>query len=153
MMNTWGTSEYDGLPSSAWDAGWLPEMSRNEEAVEADPAKGDGLYYGASRGHTIERYARLIGVPRAYGYGASMGAWVLDYVGNWAGELGLTVHSNVSYRHPPLIGDVTYLDAEVESTAPSAEPGKSIAQLRVVMTTQTGVQMARGTVEVLLPDR
>src|SRR5205823_13129776 len=134
MMNTWGTSAYDGRSSSTADAGWLPEMSRDAEVAAIDPAHGDGLYYGASRGHTLDRYARLIGVPRAYGYGASMGAWVLDFVGNWAGELGYTVHSNISYRHPPLVGDVTYLDGEVDEKRMSDEAGKGMVHLRVMMT-------------------
>src|SRR5690606_9313341 len=102
------------------------------------------------RGHTIDRYAKLIGVPRAYGYGASMGAWVLDYISNWAGETGYVSHSNIQYRHPPLVGDVTYLDAQVSDKEPMDEK-RGMVRLMVMMTTQTGVQMARGTVEVRLP--
>ena len=59
------------------------------------------------------RYAQLIGMPRGYGYGASMGAWILDYLANWGGEWGDIVHSNMQYRSPALTGDVTYLDGEV----------------------------------------
>jgi acyl dehydratase len=79
-----------------------------------------------------------------------MGAWVLDYVGNWAGEDGFVTHSNISYRHPPLVGDVTYLDAEVDQTQPAEDGQHGLVQLRVQMSTQTGVQMARGLVEVRL---
>ena len=49
-------------------------------------------------------------MPKAYGYGASMGAWVLDYVASWAGEYGLITHSNIQYRSPAFEGDVTFLD-------------------------------------------
>jgi acyl dehydratase len=150
LFTVWGSNSPDGRPSSTSQAGWLPEMSRDEQKAAIDPAQSDGLYFGASRGHTIDRYAKLIGVPRAYGYGASMGAWVLDYASNWAGEAGFVTHSNIQYRHPPLVGDVTYLNAEVDGKQ-IGEDGQGHVRLKVQMTTQTGVQMARGTVEVRLP--
>ena len=149
IMTVWGSSARDGRPSSTQQAGWLPEMSSDQEKAAIDPSQADGLYHGPSRGHTIDRYAKLIGVPRAYGYGASMGAWVLDYVGNWAGEKGFVKHSNIQYRHPPLVGDVTYLNAVVDGGESDDEGGGQV-RLMVQMTTQTGVQMARGTVEVQL---
>lgn len=151
IFTVWGSHEPDGRPTSTQLAGWLPEMASDREKGKIDPAQLDGLYKGPSRGHTIDRYAKLIGVPRAYGYGASMGAWVLDYVANWAGELGFIVHSNVQYRHPPLVGDVTYLNAVVDDLQPLPDGTHGIAVLRVQMTNQTGVQMARGIVEVKLP--
>jgi acyl dehydratase len=150
IMTVWGSSAPDGRPTSTQQAGWLPEMTSDQEKAQIDPSQRDGLYHGASRGHTIDRYAKLIGVPRAYGYGASMGAWVLDYVGNWAGETGFVSHSNIQYRHPPLVGDVTYLDGQVSEKEDMGD-GRGMVRLMVMMTTQTGVQMARGTVEVRLP--
>ncbi|MHB8577401.1 MAG: FAS1-like dehydratase domain-containing protein [Dehalococcoidia bacterium] len=151
LFTVWGASRPDGRPTSTGQAGWLPEMSSDQEKGKIDPAQVDGLYKGPSRGHTISRYAKVIGVPRAYGYGASMGAWVLDYVGNWAGETGLIVHSNIQYRHPPFVGDATYLDGYVDAVERSAEAGEGIVRLAVQMTTHLGQQMARGTVEVRLP--
>jgi acyl dehydratase len=150
-FTVWGSSFSDGRPTSTGKAGWLPEMTSDQEKGKIDPAQVDGLYKGASRGHTIDRYAKLIGVPRAYGYGASMGAWVLDYTGNWAGETGLVRHSNIQYRNPPFVGDVTYLKGRVLSIDPSSEAGKAIVRVAVEMETQAGIQMARGTVEVELP--
>jgi acyl dehydratase len=151
IMTVWGASRPDGRPTSTQKAGWLPEMTSDQEKGRINPAQVDGLYYGASRGHTIDRYAKLIGVPRAYGYGASMGAWVLDYIGNWAGELGMVTHSNIQYRHPPLVGDVTYLNGEVQSKQQQGDDG--LVTIAVQMTTQTGATMARGTVEAKLPAR
>jgi hypothetical protein len=49
-------------------------MSRDEQKAAMDPTYGDGLYYGPSRGHVFTPYARLIGMPRGYGYGRTMGA-------------------------------------------------------------------------------
>jgi len=153
IFTVWGSSAQDGRPTSTQQAGWLPEMTSDQQKAKVDPAQVDGLYKGASRGHTIDRYAKLIGVPRAYGYGASMGAWVLDYISNWAGELGTVQHSNIQYRHPPLVGDVTYLDGVVHNVDRNIESGQGTVSIAVQMTTQTGVQMARGFVDVQLPVR
>jgi hypothetical protein len=151
IFTVWGSNQPDGRPTSTQQAGWLPEMTSNQQKGRIDPSQVDGLYKGASRGHVQDRYAKLIGVPRAYGYGASMGAWVLDYVANWAGELGYVTHSNIQYRHPPLVGDVTYLQGLVDSVDTSGPGDKGMVTIRFMMTQQTGVQMARGMVEVALP--
>ena len=89
------------------------DLERHYEAAKVDPAYSDGLYHGASRGHAQPRYAQKIGMPRGYGYGASMGAWILDYISNWAGEWSDLLHSKMTYRSPALTGDLTYLDGEV----------------------------------------
>ena len=52
-------------------------------------------------------------MPRGYGYGASMGAWVIDYVAAWAGEWGYVTHSNAQYRNPAFTGDATFITGEV----------------------------------------
>jgi hypothetical protein len=146
----WGAYYSSGGPSSTMEAGWLPEMSRNEENVRINPAAGDGLVYGPSRGHVQPRWARFIGMPRGYGYGATMGAWITDYLTNWAGEWGFLEHVDSQYRGPALTGDVTYQMGQVEKKW--IEPdGRHIVQVRHVMTTQTGVQMARGIAEIELP--
>ena len=137
----------DGV--SLHKAGWLPEMSRDLEGAKIDPSQADGLYKGPSRGHVQPRYAQLIGLPRGYGYGASMGAWILDYLANWAGEWGDILHSNMQYRSPAFTGDVTYLNGEVLSV--SREAAQPIASVKVVMTNQRDEVMASGTAEVRLP--
>ena len=150
IFTAWGSSYHEGA-EHLQEAGWLPEMERNLEVGELDPAMTDGLYRGPSRGHTDEEHARLIGMPRGYGYGASMGAWVLDYANYWAGHGGFVRHSNVQYRFPAFDGDVTYLDAEVVATREDATVGAGIVTLDVVMSTQDGSVMAKGPVEVQLP--
>ncbi len=149
-FTVWGSSYHEG-PDHLLDAGWLPEMDRDMQAAAENPALGDGLYRGPSRGHTDEAHAKVIGMPRAYGYGASMGAWVLDYVAQWAGDRGFVHHSAVQYRFPAFEGDVTFLDAEVAGKREDATLGAKIVTLEVVMTTQDGAVMAKGPVEVELP--
>jgi len=151
LMTVWGAIAADGGPSSLYDAGWLPEMSRDLEGAKVDPTLGDGLYHGPSRGHVQQQYAQLIGMPRGYGYGASMGAWILDYLTNWGGEWSDVMHSNMSYRSPALTGDLTWLDGEVTDISYDHPSGQPIATLKVVMTNQNGDVMAGGDAEVRLP--
>jgi hypothetical protein len=129
-------------------AGWLPAMTRDYTALQIDPSKNDGLYAGASRGHVAGEFAQMIGMPRSYGYGASMGAWVLDYVQGFVGELGTVVHTNIQYRFPPFAGDLTNLNAAVTSVEPSEEAGIATVLFTVEMTNQDGKVMAQGPVEV-----
>ena len=150
-FSVWGAFRADGIESSLYRAGWLPEMSRNLEAAQVDPTYADGLYRGPSRGHVNPRYAQVIGVARGYGYGATMGAWVLDYLTNWAGEWGEVLHSRTLYRSPAFTGDVTYLDAEVTALAEDPSTGQPVASLAVSMTNQKKDVLASGTAEVRLP--
>jgi acyl dehydratase len=150
IFTVWGSNVQEG-PDHLTEAGWLPEMDRQLEAAKADPALGDGLYSGPSRGHTDVDHARVIGMPRAYGYGASMGAWVLDYVAMWAGDRALTRHSAVQYRFPAFEGDVTYLDGEITGTRHDPTLGAGVVTIELVMTTQDGTVMAKGPVEVEIP--
>jgi len=78
-----------------------------------NPEATDGAYMGPSRGHLFPRWARFIGMPRGYGYGASMGAWILDYFAGWAGEWGQVVHCNCQYRGPAFTGDITIMTGEI----------------------------------------
>ena len=148
LMTVWNAFADDGGPSSLMDAGWLPEMSRDLEGAKVDPALGDGLYHGPSRGHVQQQYAQLIGLPRAYGYGATMGAWSLDFVSNWIGEWGDILHSNMSYRSPAFEGDLTRLDGEVISA--DASSGVNMVRVAVTMTNQREEVMATGETLVRL---
>jgi hypothetical protein len=152
LMTVWGaTREVPALENSTLEAGWLPEMSRDLEAAKVDPTHGDGLYKGPSRGHVQEQYAQLVGMPREYGYGASMGAWIIDYLTNWAGEWGFVRHCNFQYRNPALTHDATFLNGEVASLQEDAGSGRPLAAVRASMTNQDGEVMATGQAEILLP--
>jgi acyl dehydratase len=150
IFTVWGSSVQEGHDHIV-EAGWLPEMDRHVDEAVLDPSMGDGLYNGPSRGHTDEVHAKVIGMPRAYGYGASMGAWVLDYVTFWAGDRGFVRHSNVQYRFPAFEGDVTFLDGTVIAKRADATLGANVVTIDVVMTNQDGSVMAKGPVEVELP--
>jgi len=150
-MTVWGAVGYWG-ESTTDQAGWLPEMSRDAARSAVDPARGDGLYRGPSRGHVQPRYAQLIGMPRGYGYGASMGAWVLDYLSNWIGEWGEIIHSRAQYRNPAFTGDATFLNGSVTGKQIDAASGRHLVSVTYEMTNQNGAVMAKGTAEVALPN-
>jgi len=148
----WGATRDLWSDFSGIDGGWLPEMSRDDEAAKEDPALGDGMYAGASRGHLDAEAAEIIGMPRGYGYGASMGAWALNYVAYWAGDAGFIRHSNLQYRFPPFEGDASLLDGEVVNTGHDADLGVPIVTIELTMTNQDGAVLAKGPVEVELPE-
>lgn len=148
----WGSTRDLWADFSGLDGGWLPEMSRDEEAAKIDPALGDGMYAGASRGHTDGDAANIVGLPRGYGYGASMGAWCLNYAAFWAGDDGFVRHSNIQYRFPPFEGDASLLDAEVVEKRHDDEFGVPIVTLALTMTNQAGAVLAKGPIEVELPE-
>jgi acyl dehydratase len=124
------------------------EMDGPHEKI--NPEQTDGAYIGPSRGHLFPEWARTIGMPRGYGYGASMGAWILDYCAGWAGEWGMVVHSNCAYRGPAFTGDVTYMTAEVIDKKVD-EQDRRIVQVDCKMSNQLGVVMATAKAEIQLP--
>jgi hypothetical protein len=117
-----------------------------------NPEQTDGAYIGPSRGHLFPRWARYIGMPRGYGYGASMGAWTLDYLAGWAGEWGMILHSNCNYRGPAFTGDVTYFNANVIDKRIDDER-RHIVQVDFKMTSQLGTTMATARAEIQLPTK
>jgi acyl dehydratase len=147
----WGATKDAYKDFSGTDGGWLPEMSRDYDAIDEDPQQGDGMYAGASRGHVDPDAAALVGIPRAYGYGASMGAWALNYAAYWAGDDGFVRHSNLQYRFPPFEGDASLLDGKVVNTRHDAELGVPIVTIELTMTNQDGAVLAKGPIEVELP--
>jgi hypothetical protein len=137
------------------ELGFTADMAGKEQdpvMEKENPELTDGAYIGPSRGHLFPRWARYIGMPRAYGYGASMGAWILDYLSGWAGEWGMVVHSNCAYRGPAFTGDITISNATVVDKSVD-EQGRSIVQVDFKMTNQTGTTMATAKAEIQLPKR
>jgi len=135
--------------------GFTAEMAgKEQDPVEElnNPENTDGAYIGPSRGHLFPRWAHHVGMPRGYGYGASMGAYVLDYLSGWAGEWGQLVHVNASYRSPTLTGDISIMDAEVVDKLVDDE-GRNVVQVDFKMKTQLGATMATAKGEIQLPTR
>jgi hypothetical protein len=152
-MTTWGATAKGPTTVRAEELGYTKEMAGFEgdtRMERVNPELTDGAYYGPSRGHLQPRWARHVGMPRGYGYGASMGAWMLDYVAAWAGEWGLITHSNAQYRNPALTGDATFLRGQVVDTRVERKR-VHVAVVEVDMRNQDDAKLATATVEVELP--
>jgi hypothetical protein len=153
IFTTWGGTHRPTLDLEA--LGFSKDMAGHENdgvMEKVNPELTDGAYFGPSRGHLFPRWARYIGMPRPYGYGASMGAWILDYFGGWAGEWGQVVHSNSFYRGPAFSGDATILNANVIDKSID-DKGRPIVQVDCKMTTQLGTVMATAKAEIELPKK
>lgn len=152
-MTTWGATAKGPTTVRAEELGYTKEMAGFEgdrRMERLNPELTDGAYYGPSRGHLQPRWARHVGMPRGYGYGASMGAWILDYVAAWAGEWGTVTHSSAQYRNPALTGDATFISGQVVDTRVERKRVR-IAVVKVDMRNQDDTKMATATVEVELP--
>lgn len=153
LFTIWGGTHRPGLDMEAM--GFTAEFAghENDPVMERDnPELTDGAYFGPSRGHLFPEWAHRIGMSRAYGYGASMGVWILDYLAGWAGEWGQVVHSKASYRGPAFTGDITILSAKIVDKKVD-EDGRNIVQAEIKMVTQTDSVMATATAEIELPAR
>jgi hypothetical protein len=153
LVNTWGTMDLRKQDLLAM--GFTPEMAGHENDPDmqlVNPEITDGAYFGPSRGHLFPAWARRIGMPRAYGYGASMGSWVTDYLSGWAGEHGMVVHSIANYRGPALSGDATIQSAEVVKKMVDDE-GRHLVQVKHKMANQKGATLCTGLAEIQLPKK
>lgn len=152
-MTTWGATAKGPTTVRAEALGYTREMAgfEGERRMErVNPELTDGAYYGPSRGHLQPRWAQHVGMPRGYGYGASMGAWILDHVAAWAGEWGAITHSSAQYRSPAFTGDATFVTGEVVDTRVERKR-RHVAVVRVELRNQDDALMADATVEVELP--
>jgi acyl dehydratase len=156
LFNIWGTFHWVSPPGvkDPWiyqDPGWVDGFAFDEDGARIDPRKRDGLYVGPSRGHIDGDKASEVGMARAYGYGATMGAWCTDYLAYWAGHYGMVRHSKADFRGPAFEGDVTYFDAEVVGRYAESAWGVPLVQVKLRLTNQDGGVLVDCTAEVELP--
>jgi acyl dehydratase len=152
-MTIWGASAKGPTSVRGEDLGYTKDFAGHEgdrNLERTNPERTDGAYYGPSRGHLQPQWAARIGMARGYGYGASMGAWVLDYVAAWAGEWGHITHADVKYRNPALTGDASFITGVVTGTREERRR-VHVADVEVEIVNQDGAAQAKGTVSVQLP--
>jgi len=153
-FTTWGSYRWVGVPGvpDAWinqDNGFTIPVDYEEAAI--DPRAADGLYSGPASGHVNKSTGAEIGLPRVYGYGATMGAWATDYLAYWAGHDGMVRHTKVAFRAPYFEGDVTYVDGEVIGKEASSAWGVPLIAIKLQMTNQDSTLLVDGTAEVEVP--
>jgi acyl dehydratase len=155
-MTVWGATRKGPSTQTAEELGYTMEMAGAEgdrHMERLNPELTDGAYYGPSRGHLQPQWARHVGMGRGYGYGASMGAWVLDYVAAWAGEWGTITHSVAQYRNPAFTGDATFIRGRVTGRSEEKRGRRTLylATVAVELANQTGSILAKADVDVALP--
>jgi acyl dehydratase len=156
VFNIWGGFEWVAPPGidDPWvyqDPGFGKDFAFDEEDAFIDPRKRDGLYLGPSRGHIDADRASEVGMARAYGYGATMGAWCTDYLAYWAGHDGMVRHSKADFRSPAFEGDATYFDAEIVGKDADSTWGVPLVQVNLRLSNQNGEELVSCTAEVELP--
>jgi acyl dehydratase len=156
LFNAWGSFHWvapEGVkdPWINQDPGWTEGFGFDEKRAEIDPRARDGLYVGPSRGHIDDEKADKVGMARAYGYGATMQAWVTDYLAYWAGNDGFVRHVKSDFRGPAFEGDVTYFDAQVVGKEAESAWGVPLVALQVKLTNQDGDTLVTARAEVELP--
>lgn len=156
LFNIWGSFDWvapEGVedPWVNQNPGWVEGFEFDEEGAFIDPRKRDGLYLGPSRGHVDDEKASKVGMSRAYGYGATMGAWCVDYLAYWAGWDGFVRYIKSDFRGPAFEGDVTYFDAEVIEKRETSEWGVPLVRIALKLTSQDGLTLVSSTADVELP--
>jgi acyl dehydratase len=156
LFNMWGSFHWvapEGVkdPWINQDPGWVEGFGFDEEGAKIDPRKRDGLYVGPSRGHVDDEKADKIGMARAYGYGATMQAWVTDYLAYWAGNDGYVRYCKSDFRGPAFEGDVTYFDAEVTGKTPESAWGVPLVSVKVKLSNQEGGVLVDAKADIELP--
>jgi acyl dehydratase len=144
-MNNWNTLRREQLVE--YETGMSHGSARLGDP-HLDPEFADG---GNDSPHLFSDLARKIGMPRPYGFGASIGAWVLDFLADWAGEWGMVKRCSTQYRGPALAGDLTYVRGTVKSKTNSDEDGMGVVEVDFVMTSHEDHIVAKGTSQILLP--
>jgi hypothetical protein len=88
---------------------------------------------------------------RAYGYGATMGAWVTDYLAYWAGHDGYVRHVKSNFRAPAFESDVSFVNGEVIAVEAETPLGIPLVTVKVRVTSQDGAVLVDAKGEVELP--
>jgi acyl dehydratase len=154
--SVWGAFRWVSPPGVAdpWvnqDPGFIEGFGWDYEGAKIDPRRIDGCYAGPSAGHLNPAKGAEVGVPRAHGFGAVIGAWTTDYLAYWAGHEGFVRHSRVNYRSPAFEGDVTYAEGEVTAKAAESAWGAPLVTVKFKLANQDGVVVADGEAEIELP--
>lgn len=134
------------------DMGHGPEMTVNAEHANVNPAAGDEYLYGGGRGHLFPKFSGGIGIPRGFGMGASIEAWVTDYLAAWAGTWGFVRHVKTQFRFPVLTGDVTYITGLVTGTAVNDLTGQQSVTIACEGANQDGQVVVKAIGDVELPE-
>jgi acyl dehydratase len=101
------------------------------------------------RVHWDPDLARRVGVPGAYDYGPERCSWMGHVVTDWMGDDGFLEHLSVQVRRHNVLGELVTCQGRVTEVDDSS--GR--ARLLLSATNQDGLESARGTATVVLPQQ
>jgi N-terminal half of MaoC dehydratase len=101
------------------------------------------------RVHWDADLARRVGVPGAYDYGPERCSWMSQVPTDWMGDAGFLKQVNVQVRRHNMLGELV----TCSGTVYSVDTHTGAVGIELVATNQDGHESARGTAEVILPQR
>ena len=110
-----------------------------------------GAWDAAQRVHWDAIRAKRIGNPRPYDYGRMRTQWMMQLVGNWAGDDGWLFRHSDQIREFNYIGDTSWVHGKV--VAKRVDGVHRVADLEVWIENQRGEVTAPGQASVVLPSR
>jgi acyl dehydratase len=113
----------------------LDEASGMEDVIEAP--------------HLNSELARTTGMPAAYDFGGQRVSWMAHLITDWCGDGGFLSEITVDILRPNYLGDTTWIEGSVLSTA-RTEDGWRV-ECALVANNQRGEITTRGTATVLVP--
>jgi acyl dehydratase len=123
------------------------------DLFEQHPALGIPNEHGVpeppERVHWDPDLARRVGVPGAYDYGPERVSWMGHAVTDWMGDHGFLRRLVVEVRRHNVLGELVTCEGSVESV----DPATGTVGLKLWATNQDGHESARGSAEVVLPNR
>jgi acyl dehydratase len=108
-----------------------------------------GIWDSAQRCHWEDAWARQLGQPAAYDYGAMRTDWLVQLLTNWMGDHGWLWRLAVSVRRFNYMGDTQWLTGTVKSL--KERPGAGAVEIELTSTNQRGEVTTSGKATVLLP--
>ncbi len=105
----------------AWEMGWGGPYARTGKSDHAFRMRHPGAYTQDPRGvwdvvervHWDDEFAREIGVPAAYDYGAQRVGWTCNFLTNWMGDDAWLKRMWVQIRKFNILGDLQTFTGEV----------------------------------------
>jgi len=103
------------------------------------------------RVHWDNAFAKSMGIPAAYDYGAQRLSWLANLITNWIGDDGWLKTIDFQLRRHNLIGDTTWCKGKVIDKY--LKNGEHIVKCEIWAEDQRGESTASGNATVVLPTR
>jgi len=107
-----------------------------------------GAKDSAARGHFSSKEGKDVGMGGTYDVGLQRIAWVIAFVTNWMGDDAHLAEADIDVVAPNLIGDITYISAEVTARWFDEHP---FVELKITGHNQLGRVTTTGRALVVLP--